>query len=79
MSEQASGAWPESQALCKDQAAPTPPVHRGMAEAFISMAALKPLYLTRKDDKFDLQGVTGRSPLAVSDRLVFLSSIFCGS
>lgn len=81
MSKQASGAQPQSQALCEHQAAPTPHVHEEMAEGPISMAALKPLYLTRKDDELDLQGVTGRkrSPLAVSDSLVFLSCTLCGS
>lgn len=34
-----------------------PPVHRGMAEWPIRTATLKPLYVSRSDDKLDLQGV----------------------
>lgn len=33
------------------------PVHRGMAERSIRTATLKPLYVSRSDDKLDLQGV----------------------
>lgn len=60
MSEQASGAQLQSQALCKNQAAPVPPVHGEMAEWPIRTATLKPLYVSRSDDEWDFQGISGR-------------------